>query len=178
MDQDLIPEFFLSGSSDACRRLQRRLRLTRLHYPREISQYRGRAPLTGCGIRLGIIARDTSDEAWRIARTRFPPSRDGEELHDWSADHVESGWHIELSQDALASPGPQGAYWIYPFRAYHTFCPYIIGNFDEVSGLLARYLALGVSTIILDELSDSDDLKHAMSALAAARLAGAGRNTD
>ncbi|MEK8173446.1 hypothetical protein NKH77_44580 [Streptomyces sp. M19] len=56
-------------------------------------------------------------------------------------------------------------YWLYPFRAYKTFCPYLVGGYDEVADVLARYVALGVGVIILDELAEEDDLHHSMRAI-------------
>jgi alkanesulfonate monooxygenase len=168
LDTRMAPRIFVSGASEACHRAQAELGATRLAYPREIRKYVGCLPLANSGIRLGIIARETSAEAWRTARERFPSSPVGEEFHDLAAKHVESHWHVKLSQDAQVSHAPEGAYWLYPFRAYHTFCPYFVGDFAEVSSLLSRYLTLGVSTVILDFLSDFADLQHAMAALSLA----------
>lgn len=171
LPSSLKPRVFVSGVSDACRRMQTRLGAVRLSYPREISEYERGDSLEGCGLRLGIIARDTADLAWRVARKRFPRSLEGEEIHDIAAEQVESQWHRVLSQDALQSDGPQGTYWIYPFRAYHTLCPYLVGSYHDVSNLLLRYFSLGVAALILDTLTEQDDLCHAMVALTMAEEA-------
>ncbi|MCF3178971.1 LLM class flavin-dependent oxidoreductase [Streptomyces polychromogenes] len=165
LDPALSPGVFVSGTSDACRTAQQRLGATRLAYPREIDGYQGESPLADSGIRLGIIARDTAEEAWRVAHARFPADPMGEEVHEIAAETVESQWHLSLSEDAFRSSVPKDAYWLYPFRAYKTFCPYLVGTYAEVGELLARYLALGVSTLILDEIVEEDDLHHSMLAL-------------
>ncbi|MEK8173445.1 LLM class flavin-dependent oxidoreductase [Streptomyces sp. M19] len=72
---DLAPRLFVSGASQECLRIQRTLTVTRLTYPQETSAYRGEAPLAGAGIRIGVIARESSEAAWRVARRRFPPDR-------------------------------------------------------------------------------------------------------
>jgi alkanesulfonate monooxygenase len=167
----LAPRIFVSGSSAACRRLQKEFTANRLCYPREIDEYQQGVSLRGCGIRLGIIARDTAGQAWQVARRRFPPDPMGEEVHDLAADQVESQWHRTLSRDALRSDDAKGSYWIYPFRSYRTFCPYLVGSYQEVSDLLSRYLLLGVAAIILDDLTEQDDLTHSMIALAHAQAA-------
>ncbi|MFF1779372.1 LLM class flavin-dependent oxidoreductase [Streptomyces virginiae] len=169
LEAALTPGVFVSGASDACRAAQQRLGATRLAYPHEIGSYQGTSALAGTGIRLGIIARDSSDEAWRTARRRFPADPMGEEVHEIAAETVESRWHQNLSADAFRSHEPRDAYWLYPFRAYKTFCPYLVGSYEEVGALLARYLDLGVRTLILDEIVEEDDLHHTMRALRHAR---------
>ncbi|MET9933144.1 MULTISPECIES: LLM class flavin-dependent oxidoreductase [unclassified Streptomyces] len=165
LEPALKPGVFVSGTSDACRTTQQRLGATRLSYPREIGEYGDGQPLAGGGIRLGIIARDTAEEAWTVAHARFPSDPLGEEVHEIAAETVESQWHLSLSEDAFRSHSPKDTYWLYPFRAYKTFCPYLVGTYEQVGELLARYLALGVSTLILDEINEEADLHHSMRAL-------------
>lgn len=167
----LTPGIFVSGTSDACLAAQQKLGATRLAYPREISGYRGDSPLANSGIRLGIIARETAEEAWAIAHKRFPSDPMGEEIHEVAAENVESQWHLSMSEDAFQSHEPKETYWLYPFRAYKTFCPYLVGTYSEVGELLSRYFGLGVSTLILDEIAEEDDLHHAMTALRSTQLA-------
>ena len=51
-----------------------------IKYPRppgeEQSVVDGHAP--GYGVRVGVIARDDADEAWRVAHERFPEDRKGQ----------------------------------------------------------------------------------------------------
>ncbi|HEX8344573.1 MAG TPA: LLM class flavin-dependent oxidoreductase [Actinoplanes sp.] len=163
---ELFPRIFVSGSSEACQDAQQALRATRLSYPRAIDEYRGDSrALDGTGIRLGIIARDTAAEAWAVAHRRFPSDEMGERLHDVAAGVVESQWHQKLSADAQTATPSDSIYWLYPFRTYKTFCPYLVGTYDEVADLLARYLDLGVATFILDVPTEEDDLHHATIAL-------------
>jgi alkanesulfonate monooxygenase len=172
MAPELAPRMLISGASDACLAAQRALSAVRLAYPRAIDEYAaGEQPLARTGIRLGIIARDTEKEAWSVAHERFPADRLGEQLHDMAAERVESQWHLRLSRDAQARHEPRGCYWLYPFRAYKTFCPYLVGTYGDVAEMLARYLGLGARTIILDVPAEEDDLHHAGLALARAEAA-------
>jgi len=157
------PVLFVSGSSKACQAVQSAVGATRLTYPRLISEYTG-IELKGAGIRIVIIARDDSRTAWQEARRRFPVDHLGEQLHDFAAKTVESEWHRHLSEDALQAAGAGTPYWIYPFRSYNTFCPYLVGSYSEVGDLLRRYLALGVEAVILDVPAQEDDLQHALRA--------------
>lgn len=164
-DPALAPDLYVSGASDDCREIAGLLGVDRLSYPHQIDSYQGDRPLAGCGVRLGVIARDDAQEAWRIAHERFPSSESGEKLHEWAVGKVESHWHLKLSRDALRSHAPKGVYWLYPFRAYQTFCPYLVGTYADVGAMLQRYIALGVSTLILDEVVEPEDLHHTTTAL-------------
>lgn len=170
----LAPRLLMSGASSASVAAQRALGIVRLGYPREIHTYDpSGSPLAGAGIRLGIIARADADEAWHVARARFPDDPVGEGLHQIAAEQVESRWHIELSRDALGSAGPAGVYWLHPFKVYKTFCPYLVGSYEQVGDMLRRYADLGLEVLILDVPTEPDDLRHAQIALAGAICAGA-----
>jgi alkanesulfonate monooxygenase len=159
---ELQPRYFVAGSSAAAVEAQRQLGALGLAYPRWVEEYgEGDSELSGTGMRVGIIARDTTEEAWRVAHERFPVDPRAEKLHDVAARLVESRWHRAISADARACSGPRGAYWLYPFRTYKTFCPYLVGTYNEASELLARYLEMGVATLILDVPEVEDDLHHA-----------------
>jgi alkanesulfonate monooxygenase len=166
LDPGLAPKIYVSGSSADCVRAQQNLAIERLTYPREPGTYVGVTPLAGCGIRIGIIAREEPATAWRVARRRFPYDPSGEQNHDWASKLVKSHWHRQQSMDALADAAPNGAYWLYPFRAYRTFAPYLVGSYDEVGEVFARYRELGARTVILDHFPDRDELHHALRALA------------
>ncbi|MDQ7807553.1 LLM class flavin-dependent oxidoreductase [Amycolatopsis sp. A133] len=166
---ELMPGFYVSGASEACRRVQRELGATRLSYPHEISAYEGTSPLRGTGAGFGIIARETAEEAWAVAHERFPLDELGEELHEYASESAESHWHRRLSRDAVQASPREDPYWLYPFRSYKTFSPYLVGSHAEVAEVLSGYLALGLSTVILDGLLERPDLHHAAIAFELAR---------
>jgi alkanesulfonate monooxygenase len=177
LDPGLAPKIYVSGASEDCRRAQQNLEIKRLTYPREPGTYAGVTPLAACGLRIGIVAREDSAAAWRVAHRRFPYDPTGERSHDWASKQVQSHWHKQQSLDALANAEPNGAYWLYPFRVYRTFAPYLVGSYEEVGTAFARYRDLGVQTVLLDEVPDPDELHHALTALAHSQRdpVGAGR---
>lgn len=162
---ELTSRTYVSGSSEACVAAQRMLGATRLSYPRFIGDYAATpgspCVLRGNGIRLGIIARESGDDAWRVAHERFPIDHLGEQLHNLAAGQVGSRWHQSLSADAQRCAAPRDGYWLYPSRMYQTFCPYLVGGYQEVAQLPSRYLHLGVTALILDVPRQEDDLHHA-----------------
>ncbi|MBP1780680.1 MULTISPECIES: LLM class flavin-dependent oxidoreductase [Micromonospora] len=165
--EELLPTYYLSGSSPASRQAAAALGVTRLAYPLTPTEY-AQPDATGgeWGIRIGVIARSTSSAAWDVALSRFPEDPAGERLHRMTARMSDSQWYAELS--STAAGGGRDPYWLYPFRTYRTFCPYLVGSYDEVGALLRAYLDLGVRTLVLDVPAERADLDHTWTALAAA----------
>jgi alkanesulfonate monooxygenase len=113
------------------------------------------------GIRVGIIARASSDAAWRIAHARFPEDRKGQITHQLAMKVSDSVWHKQISELAGAHPAAaDDPYWMVPFLNYKTFCPYLVGSYQRVGAELSRYVALGFRTFILDIPPDREELDH------------------
>jgi alkanesulfonate monooxygenase len=90
-------------------------------------------------IRVGIIARETAREAWRVARERFPEDRKGQITHKLAMKVSDSRWHEQLSgTEADGAPDEDEArpnpYWLVPFQNYKTFCPYLLGTEQRMAG--------------------------------------------
>ena len=67
--------------------------------------------------------------------------------------------------------------WLWPFQTYKTFCPYLIGSFEQVAEYLALYIAKGYRTYILDIPHSAEDLECAGIAFAAALRRSSQLNT-
>lgn len=165
---ELAPGVFVSGSSEAGQAAARALGATAIKYPKPASDEPASPDddLT-CGIRVGILARETDDEAWEVAHDRFPPDRKGELTHQLAMKVSDSKWHQQLSDDDRGSDG--SVYWLGPFKRYQTMCPYLVGSYTRVAEELARYLDRGYRTFILDIPSERRDLGHTLRAFEAAR---------
>ena len=112
------------------------------------------------GMRVGIVTRASSEEAWRVARERFPEDRKGQIAHKLAMKMSDSHWHRQLSDMASATDLPDDPYWLWPFENYATFCPYLIGSYERVGAELARYVQLGFHSFILDIPSSEEELHH------------------
>jgi len=162
----LLPRTFVAGSSTAAVYAAQALGALRLTYPRTLDAYEDNTrAFENTGIRFGIIARDTTAEAWRVARQRFPNDSLGEKINDAAARVFDAQWHNKLWQDAKRVRNLDDVYWLYPFRAAGEFCPYLVGNHEEVAEVLARYLLMGASTLILATPRHEDDYFHALAAV-------------
>jgi alkanesulfonate monooxygenase len=152
----LFPRFLVSGSSEAGRAVARVLGATSVEYPEPGAVRAHGEAAEPRGVRVGVIARDGEDEAWRAARARFPEDRRGRIVHAMAMKVSDSNWHRRLS-DADSPPPP---YWLEPFVTYQTFCPYLVGSYAQVGDELRRYVDAGVRTFILDVPRDPDELGH------------------
>ncbi len=161
--QGLLPGILLSGSSEAGLAAAGALGATAIRYPKPAREESAPSAATGSGkfgIRVGIIARKDEDEAWEIARERFPEERKGQIAHQLAMKTSDSAWHKQLSQMAGDVKDDKNPYWLVPFHNYKTFCPYLVGSYDHVAGELARYFGLGYRTVILDIPPCEEELHH------------------
>lgn len=159
LDRALFPGIFVSGSSDAGLAAARAIGATAVKYPKPAGEEIA-VPSDGInyGIRVGIITRETDDEAWRVARARFPEDRKGQLAHQLTIKKSDSVWHKELSCVDEQSGG--SPYWLVPFQNYKTFCPYLVGSYERIAHEVVRYAEAGYKTFILDIPPTQEELSH------------------
>ena len=162
LDQTLMPGITVSGSSLAGARAAQQLGATAIQYPRPAGDYSGSHDLeiADKGIRIGIIAREDALDAWRLAWSRFPSDERGQLTHRLAMRASDSVWHRQLSVLAEESTLQGNPYWLHPFENYRTFCPYLVGSYDEVARAVGEYLDLGFRTFITDIPRVREDLEH------------------
>ena len=162
LPKELFPGVFISGSSDAGLAAARAIGATAVKYPKPSAEYAtGALDLTlDCGVRVGVIARQEEVEAWAIAHERFPEDREGQIAHKLAMKVSDSEWHRQLSVIGKDCATRNDPYWLVPFQNYKTFCPYLVGSYPVVAGELARYIASGHQTFILDVPPTEDELQH------------------
>ena len=159
---ELVPEVFVSGSSDAGMEAARALGALAVQYPRPAAAYAAEPPqgFAACGIRIGVIARPAGADAWSAARARFPEDRKGRLTHQLAMKVSDSEWHKQLSALAEGADSEEHPYWMVPFETYKTFCPYLVGSYDRVGDEIARYVDVGYRTFILDIPASAEELTH------------------
>ena len=159
---DLAPEFLISGSSEAGLAAARSTGATPVRYPEPPGEHQSNTSdlQSHSGVRVGIITRETSEEAWSIAHERFPEDRRGQIAHHLAMKVSDSKWHEQLSKLGAQPTSERNPYWLTPFQNYKTFCPYLVGSHQEVARELSRYIANGVDTFILDIPSSRTELEH------------------
>jgi alkanesulfonate monooxygenase len=156
---ELMPGVLISGSSEAGLAAARAIGATAVKYPKppgEEEEGEG----VNAGIRVGVIARDDPEEAWRVALERFPEDRKGQVTHALAMKTSDSKWHQQLSELGDQPVGEENPYWLGPFKNYKTFCPYLVGSYDAVSAEIGRYMGVGFRTFILDIPPSDEELEH------------------
>ena len=158
--EDMIPLELISGTSDAGIETANKLGATKVKYAKPLAEYNNEIQSENfdLGVRFGIIARDSSEEAWAIAHQRFPDDSIGEKAHVMATKVSDSSWHKEISN--LQNKNPNDVYWLKPFHTYKTFCPYLVGSHQEVAEELAGYVRLGHTTVILDIMLEQKDFSN------------------
>jgi alkanesulfonate monooxygenase len=161
----LFPRILVSGSSEAGMGAAREMGAIAVKYPEPPGECV--APLDAsqpCGIRIGVIARSTSAEAWTVAEERFPEDRKGQLTRQLATKISDSTWHKRLAEVGGSTNSSQtaerSAYWLHPFENYQTNCPYLVGDYDTVARELARYLSGGYRTFILDIPAAEQEFEH------------------
>ena len=159
----LFPGVLISGSSEAGLSAARFLEAVPILYAKPARECAPTAANTGghFGIRIGVMARPTEEEAWKEAHERFPEEKKGKLIHGLAMKVSDSVWHQELSRAIEQNKTTPSSYWLAPFENYKTFCPYLVGGYEQVGEELARYLDLGCHTFILDVPVCEQDLQHA-----------------
>jgi alkanesulfonate monooxygenase len=158
---ELIPGILVSGSSDAGLTSAQALGAIAVKYPQPVECEPQCDPSTaGFGIRVGIVSRETDEEAWQVAHARFPEDRKGQLTHQLAMKTSDSAWHHQLSQMATDTRNGGTPYWLHPFENYKTFCPYLVGGYERVAAELAKYIECGHRTFILDIPPTREELEH------------------
>src|SRR5436190_16234365 len=157
---ELFPGIFVSGSSDAGLAAAQASGAVAVKYPKAPEEEVAPNEGVGAGVRVGIIVREDGDEAWRIARERFPEDRRGQLTHQLAMKVSDSVWHGQLSDLADATAAGDSPYWLVPFQNYKTMCPYLVGSYERVGDALARYIGVGYRSFILDIPPTEGELHH------------------
>jgi alkanesulfonate monooxygenase len=157
-----FPGILMSGSSDVGLAAAKEVGALAVQYPKPARECEPVAQLNGlpAGVRVGIIARETSKDAWTVAYERFPGDRKGQIAHGLAMKVSDSHWHKQISDMAKECQSTAGAYWTWPFENYKTFCPYLVGSYQDVSEEICRYLQIGYRAFILDIPPNREELQH------------------
>jgi alkanesulfonate monooxygenase len=159
---ELFPGILMSGSSEAGLAAARAVGATAVQYPKPAKESAATQLSDGekSGVRVGVIARPNRADAWSVANERFPGDRKGQLAHQMAMRVSDSVWHHQLSQMIKEVGEVQGVYWMWPFQNYQTFCPYLVGSYEEVAEEVARYIRGGFKSFILDIPPSHEELIH------------------
>ncbi len=144
--EQLSPGIFVSGSSESGMAAAKALGAAS-------------APRQNSGIRIGIVTAEKTETSWETAHKKFPGDRKGQIMHAMTMKVSDSQWHKQLSEIERDLSGKPSIYWLWPFKNYNTFCPYLVGSYEEVSNELMKYTRAGFTNYILDIPAEERDLQ-------------------
>jgi alkanesulfonate monooxygenase SsuD/methylene tetrahydromethanopterin reductase-like flavin-dependent oxidoreductase (luciferase family) len=171
LPEHLRPRIFAAGSSEANRRLVEQVGHIMITHPEPVDRFadtfasRRSNPDREIGIRVGLIARETDEEAWaaaldghaldRAARLRTLLKRDSQ-----------SDWNRRMAELASEATTYDGVYWTGWYSTGRTGAPLLVGSYDNVAAYLQRYLDLGVTKLLLTRVDNADEFRRAHAVVA------------
>lgn len=173
LELDERPRIFVAGSSAASRQTAAAVADVAVTHPEPVAQFaetflhRGQEGLR-TAIRVGLVARPTTEEAWSAARTLYPADRLSQ-LKTSMRKQSESDWSRRLANLASEGRTYDEVYWTGAFRGGMSV-PVLVGEYHDVAHYLERYLELGVTTVLLGGgLTSDEDFRHSAIVLAELR---------
>ncbi|HEX8346501.1 MAG TPA: LLM class flavin-dependent oxidoreductase [Actinoplanes sp.] len=168
--EELQPRIFVPGSSSAHRRLVDQVGSVTITHPEPVDRFAENFAAahkgTGLemGIRVGLVARDTAEEAWAAALDGHRVDR-AAKLRTLLKRESESDWNRRLALLATEADVHDGVYWTGLYSTGRTGAPVLVGSYDEVARYLDRYVALGVTKLLLTKVDTDADFRHAQAVL-------------
>ncbi|GAB7046438.1 LLM class flavin-dependent oxidoreductase [Catenuloplanes indicus] len=165
LPEDLRPRVFVAGSSAANLRAALDVADATITHPEPVDAFAARfaAPRHGhrprIGIRVGLIARPTDEEAWDVARRGYPPDRRAMAMTALKT-RSESDWNRRIARLAVAADVHDEVYWTGAYRSDRALMPQLVGSYERVAAYLRRYLALGVRELLLGGVLDEEEFAH------------------
>jgi alkanesulfonate monooxygenase len=165
LPEHLQPRIFVAGSSTANRHLAEQVGHAVITHPEPVDRFAAgfasdRAESAPeLGIRVGLVARPTGEEAWaealdghqvdRAARLRMLLKRESQ-----------SDWNRRMALIAAEADVHDDVYWTGLYRTGRTGAPVLVGSYDQVAAYLQRYIALGVTKLLLTKVDTEDEFRH------------------
>lgn len=162
---ELMPEFLIAGQSEAAQRIAEETGCIKMQMlPPDLE-----SGLNAPGMNFGIFARESRDAARRAALLRFRDDPDSRELMTLTMGNTDSVWKRKLYEGQTAELHDNG-YWLLPFLTFQADCPYLVGSYAEIGAKLKAFAAKGLTTVMLDMVSDEAEMQHVCKALAASGM--------
>lgn len=176
LEPEFMPRTFVAGSSPAGQRMAAAVADVAITHPEPVEQFsdtflgQGRKSQR-IGIRVGLVARPTDDEAWSAARNLYSEDRIAR-FNTAMRKKSESDWIRRLAHLVTEEGIYDEVYWTGASRSDKGNLPVLVGSYRRVADYLERYLLLGVRTVILGGGFDEEDFEHAAIVLADLRRRG------
>ncbi|WP_378059307.1 LLM class flavin-dependent oxidoreductase [Actinophytocola glycyrrhizae] len=165
LPEHLLPRIFVPGSSAAGRDLVDSVGHVAITHPEPVDRFAESFAAThngsgvSMGIRVGMVARPTDEEAWAFALDGHQVDR-ASRLRTLLKRESESDWNRRLALLASEADVHDEVYWTGLYSTGRTGAPLLVGSYDQVARYLGRYLALGVTKLLLTRVDSEHDFHH------------------
>lgn len=161
-----LPGIFVPGASKANISVSSRLANVAIARPTPVDMFHEQyckylnLASVQIGIRIGVIARATDEEAWEIANLKFPSSRVGI-LKALVINKMKMNENNkQMSEIAKSDEVIDEVFWMGAYRSGVNNNPYLIGSYKKVSEYLKKYYDIGVRVILLSDLYEREQFSH------------------
>jgi alkanesulfonate monooxygenase len=148
MPAELEPIFYIAGQSESA--VATAKAIGAVHMQMLPGQLADGLAENSLGVHLGVVVRETEDEAWNAAKVAFPEDTDGRRLQAFSMRNTDSAWKQRMMMAAKMETDARPGYWLEPFRNNQADCPYFVGSRQQVAELIAQLVKRGMRHFILD----------------------------
>ncbi|MFD7523124.1 LLM class flavin-dependent oxidoreductase [Paenibacillus chitinolyticus] len=164
-DKRLFPRIFMSGSSEEG--LETGLKAADFvvthpgpldHFKRHFSD-KVQGSAVQSAIRIEIIARESAEEAWKVAHARYPGNRQGT-IQLRMKKNSESSWQRTLAELAIASETYDEVFWMGGYMNGGIYSPVLVGDYEQVAAYMNEYYKLGVKAVLLGSMYSEEDFIH------------------
>ncbi|MGW3421536.1 LLM class flavin-dependent oxidoreductase [Streptomyces phaeochromogenes] len=171
LDPSLMPRVFVAGSSEQALATAHTVADVAVTHPEPVERFTRdyAAALAGgprLAVRVELIARPTTDEAWAAARNRYVTDR-AAHVRTAMRRRSESDWSRKLAHLATDGDVYDGVYWTGGYRSGKGYAPQLVGDYASVARYLSRYIDAGVSTVLLGNIMEDEEFAHAEATFAA-----------
>jgi alkanesulfonate monooxygenase len=158
----LLPDIYIAGSSaEAIDLLKKRnginLRMARpmAKIPEIVSSDLAQ------GFHFGIIARQTSSEAYQRLNEISPASRERQLLQKFSMRNTDAVWKKDLLNMADEINGEDTIFSIAQFQNFYSDVPYLVGDYHSVASYIRQYVSAGIRFFIVEvPLDTKNEMQH------------------
>lgn len=161
-----IPEIFMAGSSFENIQCAHSVADTTVLRPEPINLFKENycsqinTSRLNIALRISIIARPTTEEAWEIARKTFPKNRAGAILTNLRKKVVSHNTRLMAHLSSYEEIYDE-VYWMGAYYNGVSDDPYLVGSYIDVANYLKRYTDSGVNTILFGDLFSEEQFIHA-----------------
>jgi alkanesulfonate monooxygenase len=163
------PLFTIAGSSPKGLQIAEKTGAVAVQYLRPSAEYDDQAfsSTVRHGTRLGIVARQNTQDAWNTARGFYPDDEIGSEIREYYVAISDSVWVRELAKEVSVPAGHP--YWLGPYKNGYCACPFLVGSVEDVAEELIKYMRIGLRTFLIEAPRNEEDAYYITAAFALAK---------